>query len=59
MVWHNCAIASSVKIEKIQEMGLCIVHNDYTSSYNDLLQKSGNDLMYVSRLKKIATFVFK
>ena len=48
-----------MKIEKKQERGLRTVHNNYTSSYSDLLQKSGKDLMYVSRLKKIATFVFK
>ena len=34
MVWHNCTTASSMKIEKIQERGLRIEHNDYTSSHN-------------------------
>ena len=27
-----------MKIEKIQERGIRMVHNDYTASYNDLLQ---------------------
>ena len=38
--------------------GLNIVHNDFTSSYNDLLQKSQKDFMYVFRVKNIACFVF-
>ena len=59
MVLHNCTIASSMKIEKIQEGGIRMVHDVYTCNYNDLLQKFGKDLMYVSRLKKSATFVFK
>ena len=49
-----------MKNVKKQGRGLrIIVHNDYASSYNDLLQKSGKDLMYVFRLKTIASFVYK
>ena len=47
-----------MNIEKIQETGLRIAHKDYTSSYNDLLQKFGKDLMYVSRLKTLVAFVY-
>ena len=46
-------------MEKIQERGLCIIYNDYVSSYKELSRSSGEDLLYVSRLKKLAVFVFK
>ena len=39
-------------MEKIQERGLRIIYNDYVSSYKELLLSSGEDLLYVSRLKK-------
>ena len=50
---------NSLRIEKIQERGLRIIYNDYTSSYTELLLSSGTELMYISRLKRLATFVFK
>ena len=59
LVWHICSIKNTQKIEKIQERGLRIILNDYQSYYKALLEASGQELMYISRLKKLACFVYK
>ena len=41
----------------VRERGLRIIYNDYVSSYKELLRSSCEDLLYVSRLKKLAVFV--
>lgn len=59
LVWHHCGTLNTLKMEKIQERGLRLVFNDYDSSYKVLLKSAGKDLLYVSRLKRLALFVFK
>ena len=59
LVWHQCSLDSIRKIEKIQERGLRLVLQDKVSSYNDLLQKSKRNFLYVERIKKLALFVYK
>ena len=59
LVWHICSVKNTKKVEKIQERGLRIVWNDYQSDYKTLLEISGRELMYISRLKKLACFVYK
>ena len=59
LVWHICSIKNTQKAEKIQERGLRIILNDYQSDYKTLLESSGRELMYISRLKKLAMFVYK
>ena len=59
IVWHHCDSASAIKVEKIQKRALRVIMNDYESSYQDLLIKSGQPLMFVSRLRSIACEVYK
>ena len=46
-------------MERIQERGLRFVYCDRFSSYSDLLSKSGKNMLYIDRLKKLALFVYK
>ena len=59
LVWHICSIKNTQKVEKIHERGLHIILNDYQSDYKAVLESSGRELMYISRLKKLAMFVYK
>ena len=59
LVWHHCSITDNRKIEKIQERGLRFVYNDCKSSYSELLSRSNKKMLYISRLQKLAIFVFK
>ena len=59
LVWHHCSTKNTLKMEKIQERGLRIILQDYKSTYNELLQTTGRDFLYISRLKKMMLFVYK
>ena len=59
VVWHHCGLTNSRKIEKIQERGLRFVYNDFESTYNQLLEQSNKNLLYVSRIKSIACEAYK
>ena len=43
----------------MQERGLRFVYNDFTSSYKSLLTKCNKTLLYISRLKYLALFVYE
>ena len=59
IVWHFCLKKSSKKLEKLQERGLRIVFNDYTSCYSDLLVRSNVKRLDDERLYSIMLEVFK
>ncbi len=59
IVWHFCSKTSTKKIEKVQERALRFLHNDKTSSYEELLQKSSMTTLHIRRIKAIACEVFK
>ena len=59
LVWHFCSSKSLNKIEKIQERELRLLHNDFTSDYSELLNKSGKPSMEVKRLRTLALEIFK
>jgi hypothetical protein len=40
IVWHFCGEINTRKIEKIPERALRFIYEDYSSSYEDLLNKS-------------------
>ena len=50
LLWHFCSWKS---LKKIQERVLRILHDDSTSSYNQLLNKSRKTNMEVKRLKNL------
>ena len=59
LVWHFCSVASTRKIEKIQERALRLLYNDNFSTYNELLQKASKPTMEVNRMRKLAVEIFK
>ena len=59
LVWHFCSKQSVVRIDKINRKALRIVVNDYTLPYPDLLSTMKRCPLYVSRLKSMATEMFK
>ena len=59
VVWHFCGLGSMTKMEKIQEMDLRFVHEDYTSDYNGLLSISKLPSLKLGRERSIATLTYK
>ena len=59
LVWFFTSRESINKIDKIQERALRSVLNDHTSSYNDLLLKSGFDSFRIYAVKSLMTELFK
>ncbi len=59
IVWHFCSKANTNKLEKLQYRALRIVYNDYTSSYESLLEKVKLQTLHLNRLQNIAIETFK
>ena len=59
IVWHFCSKANTEKLERLQYRALRICFNDYTSSYESLLQKVKLPTLHLGRLRLIATETFK
>ena len=59
LVWHFCGPGSTHKIEQIHERTLRFVHNDYTSTYQEILSKSNSDTLYLKRVRIIAQETYK
>ena len=47
------------KMEKVQERALRIVYEDFSSSYEDLLQKTGLPSLHIRRMRIMAIEFFK
>lgn len=58
-VWHNCGATNTKKLEKVQMRALKFVYNDYSASYEDLLNRAKLTTLALSRIKVIALEVFK
>ena len=52
LVWHFCGKVNNGKMAKINERALRILYNDYTSTYDELLDLSNSDTLLLTRLKK-------
>ena len=48
-----------MKIEKLHKATLCVVYNDYTTSYAGLLDMSNRTPLFLARLKGLLVEVFK
>ena len=53
LVWMLTNAKSVHKIEAIQKRALRFMLNDYESSYEDLLKKSGNSIMNLRRTRSL------
>ena len=59
IVWHFCGETNTRKIEKIQERALRFIYEDYSSSYEDLLNKSRLPTLKIRPLRTMAIEVYK
>jgi len=59
LVWHVCGKTNTRKMEKLHKRALRILFNDHDAVYSELLLKSNRSSLYLQRLKKLASFVFK
>ena len=59
LVWHFCGTTNSNKLEKLQERSLRILHNDFESPIQNLMDKSGQGRLLSNRLKYLILEVFK
>ena len=59
VVWHFCSVASTNKMEKIQERALRFINNDFTSSLKNPLVMSNTSSLHVRRMKTISSEVYK
>ena len=57
--WHFCSVANTKKIEKIQERALRYVYCDYTSSYDELLEKPKMPTSHRRQISGMALETFK
>ncbi len=54
MVWHFCGIASTKKIELIQDRALRFPLNDQNSTYHELLETRNHTTMLIRGIKTIS-----
>ena len=59
LVWMLKNAKSVHKIKAIQKRALCFMLNDYESSNEDLLKKSGNPSMNLKRTRSLCTEIYK
>ena len=60
LVWHFTTAKSKMKVEKIQERALKLQNgNKSESTYEELLQTSGNCTMELNRIKSLCTEIYK
>ena len=59
LVWHFCGEVNTKKVEKIQEMALRFIYEDYSASYDELLSKSKLPSLKVRRMRSLAIEVYK
>ncbi len=58
LVWHFCGVLNTKK-ENVKKRALRFVYNDFTSSYEELLAKRNYSTLYITRLRYIATELYK
>ena len=59
LAWHFCSVASTNKIERIQERALRFINDDFTSPLQTLLRNTKTEPLHVRRIKQMASEVYK
>jgi len=59
LVWHFCSKTNSDKLEKLQHRALRITFNDFSSSYETLLDRANMPTLHLSRLRTMAIEAYK
>ena len=50
LIWMFCGKTQNKEIDRVNNRALRILFNDYTSSFEELLQKIGSDRVHVKNL---------
>ena len=58
-VWSISSAKSLNKVENLQKRALRFLHNDYSSSYKELLKKSGKSTVNVSNYRSLCIEILK
>ena len=59
VAWHFCSMASTRKMEKIQERALRFINDDFDLYLRDLLVSNNTDLLHIGGMKLMAGEVFR
>ena len=59
LAWHFCSEKNTNKIEKLQERALRFIYDDYTNSYNFLLEQSQLPSLKIRRMRTMALETYK
>jgi hypothetical protein len=59
LTWHFCTDKNTQNIEKIQERALRFTYDDYTNSYNYLLEQSKLPSLKIRRLRAMALETYR
>ena len=59
LIWMFSFISSYTKINKLHERSLRLCHNDYTSSYDELLSKQDLVKIHIRNIQQPMTEIFK
>ena len=59
LVWHACSAKHTHKLEKLQLRALRFVYHDYSSTYDELLERARRPSLHLGRLRTLATEVYK
>ena len=59
LTWHFCSEKNTNKIEKLQERALRFIYDDYTNSYNHLLEQSKLPSLKIRRMRTMALETYK
>ena len=59
LVWMFCGKDANHKINRTHKRALRILHNDYDSSFNILLEKSDTVTIHIKNLQKLMLEIFK
>ena len=59
LIWHFCGRVNASKVERLQERAVRFIYNDFTSPYEDLLERDGLSSLEEIRLRFLATEVYK
>ena len=59
LVWMFCSKMANNEIEKLHKRALQIIHDDFSSSYDDLRMKDNSATIYVRNLQFLMTEIFR
>jgi hypothetical protein len=59
LVWHSCGLSNTKRLERLQYRALHFVFNDMSASYEALLDRANMPTLELSRIRMLATEVYK